>query len=114
MVKSAFELPWDGSFPSGAGASLHGRSWSARGPIRRVEVSTDGGASWHRAHLHGPNQPSGWARWELPWTPRRRGRTSCSRARPTRAGRRQPDRVPFNAGGYMFWAVARHPVEVSA
>jgi hypothetical protein len=22
----------------------------------------------------------------------------------------QPDTVPFNEGGYQFWAVARHPV----
>jgi hypothetical protein len=22
----------------------------------------------------------------------------------------QPDTVPFNGGGYQFWAVARHPV----
>ncbi len=114
VTKSAFELPWGGSVPLGRRRTLHGRSWSPRGPIRRVDVSTDGGASWHRAHLHGPNRPSGWARWTLPWTPRRRGRTELLARATDAAGRRQPDRVPFNADGYMFWAVARHPVEVSA
>ena len=28
-------------------------------------------------------------------------------------GLRQPDRVPFNADGYMFYAAARHPVTVT-
>ena len=114
VTKSAFELPWGAPVPLGRRRTLHGRSWSPRGPIRRVDVSTDGGASWHRAHLHGPNRPSGWARWTLPWTPRRRGRTELLARATDAAGRRQPDRVPFNADGYMFWAVARHPVEVSA
>ena len=45
--------------------------------------------------------------------PRRRGRIELL-ARATDAdGLRQPDRVPFNADGYLFWAVARHPVTVS-
>jgi hypothetical protein len=28
-------------------------------------------------------------------------------------GRRQPDSVPFNTGGYLFWAVVRHPVTIA-
>jgi hypothetical protein len=30
------------------------------------------------------------------------------------AGRRQPERVPFNCEGHLFWAAARHPVTISA
>jgi DMSO/TMAO reductase YedYZ molybdopterin-dependent catalytic subunit len=114
VVKSAFELPWDGVLPLGRRRVLQGRSWSACGPVRQVEVSTDGGASWRRAHLQGPNRGGAWARWSIPWTPRRRGRTELL-ARATDAhGRRQPERVPFNCEGYMFWAAARHPVTISA
>jgi hypothetical protein len=29
-------------------------------------------------------------------------------------GSRQPDTVPFNTGGYLFWAVVKHPVSVRA
>jgi DMSO/TMAO reductase YedYZ molybdopterin-dependent catalytic subunit len=114
VVKSAFELPWDGVLPLGRRRELHGRSWSARGPIERVEVSTDGGASWRRAQLHGPNRRSGWARWTVPWTPRRRGRSELLARATDASGLRQPDRVPFNCEGYLFWAVARHPVTISA
>jgi hypothetical protein len=85
-VKSAFELPWAAELPvPRRHAVLHGRSWSGHGPIRRVDVSLDGGATWRRAQLR----------------PGDGGR-----------GNTQPDTVPFNDGGYQFGAVARHPVTV--
>ena len=108
-VKSAFELEWDATLPAGRKAVLSGRSWSGHAPIRRVEVSTDGGTSWRRAHLHGPNERYGWVNWELPWTPRP-GRHELLARATDRTGLTQPDTVPFNEGGYQFWAVVRHPV----
>ena len=75
-------------------------------------MSTDGGASWQRARLHEPNRRSAWVRWSLPWTPSRNGPTELLARATSADGLRQPDRVPFNVDGYMFWAVARHPVIV--
>jgi len=95
--------------PAGRRVVLSGRSWSGHAPIRRVEVSTDGGARWRRVHLHGPNERNGWAHWELPWTPRA-GRHELLARATDRAGHTQPDTVPFNEGGYQFWGVVRHPV----
>jgi DMSO/TMAO reductase YedYZ molybdopterin-dependent catalytic subunit len=109
-VKSAFELPWGARLPAGRRQRLAGRAWSGHAPIRTVEVSADGGASWERARLRGPNLPAAWVRWELPWTPPAPGEYEL-RARATdRLGNRQPAAVPFNDGGYQFWAAARHPV----
>lgn len=108
-VKSAFELPWDAQLTAGTRVVLHGRSWSGHAPIRRVEVSTDGGATWRRAQLRGPNLPNAWARWELPWTPAAGAHELLARAT-DRSGLTQPDAVDFNSGGYGFWAVVRHPV----
>jgi hypothetical protein len=106
-VKSAFELLWEATAPAGTRTTLTGRSWSGHAPIRRVEVSTDGGASWHRAELgHGRR---GWTRWELPWKPEPGRRELLARAT-DKAGLTRPDTVPFNEGGYQFWAVVRHPV----
>jgi DMSO/TMAO reductase YedYZ molybdopterin-dependent catalytic subunit len=113
VVKSAFELAQGATIPSGQPVELSGRSWSGTGAIERVEVSTDGGSSWRRAHLHGPNRPRAWTRWRLPWHPETPGPTTLlARATDTR-GRTQPDTVPFNTGGYLFGAVVRHPVTVS-
>ena len=108
-VKSAFELAWDGQVAAGTRHVLHGRSWSGHAPIRKVEVSTDGGASWRRAQLHGPNLRNAWVRWELPWTPAP-GRHELLARATDRSGLTQPDTVEFNARGYGFWAVVRHPV----
>jgi hypothetical protein len=112
-VKSAFELPWDAELsPLSRTFELHGRSWSGGAAIRRVDVSTDGGATWERAHLHGPNKPYSWARWTLPWRSPAPGRHELLARATDRDGLVQPDTVPFNENGYQFWAVARHPVHV--
>ena len=111
-VKSAFELAQDAELPAGRRIDLHGRSWSGHGAIRRVEVSTDGGASWRRARLRGPNRPHAWVRWELPWRDPEPGRHELLARATDREGNTQPDRVPFNDNGYQFWAVVRHPVRV--
>jgi DMSO/TMAO reductase YedYZ molybdopterin-dependent catalytic subunit len=111
-VKSAFELAWDAPLPAGRRMLLTGRSWSGHAPIERVEVSADGGTSWRRARLIGPNLPHVWVRWQVPWTPRP-GRQELLARATDRSGLTQPDAVPFNDGGYQFWAVVRHPVTVA-
>jgi DMSO/TMAO reductase YedYZ molybdopterin-dependent catalytic subunit len=108
-VKSAFELAWNARLPAGKRTVLHGRSWSGHAPIKHVDVSTDGGASWRRAQLHGPNLRNAWVRWELPWTPPAGAHELLARAT-DRSGLTQPDTVDFNPSGYGFWATVRHPV----
>lgn len=108
-VKSAFELPWDARLPRRP-LRLTGRSWSGAGEIERVRVSTDGGHRWRDARLL--DGPGGWTRWEHDWRPRRRGAHELLARATDAAGRTQPLRVPFNDGGYLFWAVVRHRVTV--
>jgi sulfane dehydrogenase subunit SoxC len=45
-----------------------GLAWSGRGRIRRVDVSTDGGANWQQAALQDPALPKCLTRFRLPWT----------------------------------------------
>jgi DMSO/TMAO reductase YedYZ molybdopterin-dependent catalytic subunit len=112
VQKSAFELPWDATVSAGRTTVLHGWSWSGHGPVRRVQVSTDGGASWRHAHSRRPAEATGWLRWELPWRPEGTGpRTLLARATDA-SGATQPDVAPYNTLGYLFGAVVRHPVTV--
>ncbi len=68
---------------------------------------------WHPAKLETPNVPEAWVRWSFDWTPPGPGSYQL-RARATdQTGRRQPETVPFNKNGYLFWAVVRHPVLVA-
>lgn len=47
---------------------ISGLAWSGRGKIKRVEVSTDGGASWRDAHLQEPVLSKCLTRFRLSWT----------------------------------------------
>jgi DMSO/TMAO reductase YedYZ molybdopterin-dependent catalytic subunit len=47
---------------------LAGRAWSGAAPISRVEVSTDGGASWADAVLEPARGRWAWCRWTFEWT----------------------------------------------
>ncbi|KAB2343032.1 sulfite oxidase [Actinomadura rudentiformis] len=112
-VKSAFELPWDAQLTGHRTHVLTGRSWSANGRIRRVEVSVDAGATWHRARTHGPQPSRGWVRWEFPWRPKAPGRYELLARAVDETGVGQPAIAPYNTLGYLFGAVVRHPVTVS-
>ena len=46
---------------------ITGLAWSGRGRISRVDVSTDGGASWDRAELDGPVLPRCHTRFRYMW-----------------------------------------------
>jgi DMSO/TMAO reductase YedYZ molybdopterin-dependent catalytic subunit len=111
-VKSAFELASNAHLLAGRSHLLRGRSWSGHAAVRSVEVSTDGGATWQCAHLHGPNLPRAWVRWHFYWHRPAAGRYQLLARATDRRGFTQPDSVPFNDGGYLFWGVVRHPVIV--
>ncbi|MCY1143494.1 sulfite oxidase [Actinoplanes sp. Pm04-4] len=108
-IKSAFELDPGVTFPVGDRVRLTGRSWSAAGRIKHVEVSTDGGTRWRRARLVGPSVDHAWQRWELDWRPTAGAHTLQARASDVR-GNTQPDVARFNTLGYLFDAVVKVPV----
>jgi DMSO/TMAO reductase YedYZ molybdopterin-dependent catalytic subunit len=109
VIKSAFELDAGATFAAGRRTRLTGRSWSASGPIRRVDVSTDGGTTWRRARFYGGSPGGAWQRWELDWTPAAGAHELLARATDVR-GNTQPDVARFNTLGYLFDAVVRVPV----
>lgn len=47
--------------------AIRGLAWSGRGRITRVDVSTDGGGTWHAASLRTPSLVKAHVRFELPW-----------------------------------------------
>ncbi|MFC4014484.1 sulfite oxidase [Nonomuraea purpurea] len=111
-VKSAFELAWNARLPVGRFHILHGRSWSGRGRIVRVEVSFDGGVSWREAEHHGQHLVSAWLPWHVGWAPRRTGAHVLMARATDETGARQPLTTPRHPYGYLFDAVVRHPIDV--
>jgi DMSO/TMAO reductase YedYZ molybdopterin-dependent catalytic subunit len=55
-------------FVRAGSVELTGRAWSGRAPVTRVEVSTDGGATWADADLEPIDHPFAWRAWRYAWT----------------------------------------------
>lgn len=69
--------------------------------IKAVEISTNGGRRWSRAKLIDEQRPYTWTRWEA--TVPVRGRTEQVMVRSIdTAGEVTPDRVDWNAHGYLY------------
>ena len=93
--------------------AIEGRAWSGSGAIEAVDVSSDGGATWHPAELGPAAARHAWRRWTFEWRPEAAGDYElCCRATDS-AGNRQPTEVPWNLGGYANNAVQRVPVTVA-
>jgi sulfane dehydrogenase subunit SoxC len=93
--------------------ALFGRAWSGWAPITGVDVSIDGGATWHETTLSDePASPYAWWSWTWTWDPSAPGDYElCCRARDG-SGRIQPVEPPWNLHGFANNAVQRVPVTV--
>ena len=91
---------------------LSGRAWSGTGPIDRVEVSTDGGASWADAALGRPASPYAWAPWTFTWETAGPGACELISRATDADGDTQPLEQPWNLHGFANNMVQRVPVEV--
>ncbi len=87
---STMTLPRQGLY------EISGIAWSGAGRVRRVEVSTDGGASWTDAVLYGEERPKALVRFRLPW--QWRGQAAVLQSRATdEKGQVQPARSAWLA-----------------
>ena len=66
--KSLITKPSGGDRLAGAGLyELTGLAWTGRGTIVRVEITTDGGATWTAARLESPVLPRAHTRFNASW-----------------------------------------------
>jgi sulfane dehydrogenase subunit SoxC len=67
-AKSVITYPSGGHTLRGRGfREISGLAWSGNGRIRRVDVSTDGGATWRQAALQEPVLTRALTRFRIPW-----------------------------------------------
>jgi DMSO/TMAO reductase YedYZ molybdopterin-dependent catalytic subunit len=89
---------------------LAGRAWSGRAALRAVEISLDGGETWHPAELDGSGDGAGdgsgdhehpwaWRRWRFAWTAAP-GRYRLQARAADAAGNVQPVGAAWNRGGF--------------
>lgn len=70
-VKAVFSRPLDGAILVGRRFVVRGAAWAGENRVERVEVSTNGGSTWHDALVNTPGQPGpqaySWVLWEFDW-----------------------------------------------
>src|SRR2546426_8438634 len=89
--------------PAGHNYRVVGAAWTADCEITKVELSTDGGASWQLVTLLGEPVKNAWRLWEFDWeTPSQPGKhTLMARATDSR-GRSQSDQRDADRGTYLI------------
>jgi DMSO/TMAO reductase YedYZ molybdopterin-dependent catalytic subunit len=102
MPKSEIIRPKAGEMLGLGRNRIFGVSWAGEDSVSRVEVTSDGGATWGDATLMGPQAPYSWTLWEYHWVAESTGEyTLLARATSSR-GRVQPvDHDALN-GGYLI------------
>lgn len=110
-VKSEILFPRAGTrLPAGT-VRVAGLAWAGEERVARVDVSTDGGRTWHAAHLTGLRQPYSWCQWESLWTVTAPGNYALVARAHSESGRTQPFEYDPDNLGYLINTV--RPVEVT-
>ena len=113
-VKSVIAQPGDGSSLRSRSLNIRGAAWAGEASVSRVEISTDGGARWHVAHLGTQQARYAWRLWEYTWNAPKAGEyTIMSRATDDQ-GRTQPENAAWNPSGYLFNAIDQVRIHVVA
>ncbi len=114
QVKAQIAKPAEGDIvPANSTVGVHGAAWTSNGEITKVELSTDGAATWNEAKLLGQSKRNAWRLWEFNWqTPAAAGtRTLIARATDS-TGRTQPVERDRDRGTYMINHLLQITVEV--
>ena len=93
---------------------IFGMAWAGEDAVAIVEVSVDGGASWQRAELLGPQAAYSWTLWEYLWEVAAAGEYTLLSRAISETGRIQPLGHDVLRGGYMINFSRETPVRVDA
>ena len=112
-VKSIVTQPNDDTDTLAPGQHvIRGYAWSGAGAIIQVEVSLDGGATWHAAHLEEPRDRWMWVRWSYLWDAQISGKY-CIMSRATdEVGRVQSREPRYNYMRKNFSAIVGYDVTI--
>jgi DMSO/TMAO reductase YedYZ molybdopterin-dependent catalytic subunit len=115
-VKSFLTSHADGDrVAAGRQVALIGVAYAGEQEVTQVDVSTNGGGSWHTAELLGPpGQAYAWRLWQYRWTPETPGEYTVMSAATDATGRAQPINATWNVLGYGNNGVREHAVRLSA
>lgn len=102
VVKSLIVSPSEGASLPIRPVLVEGVAWTGEGRVARVEVSSDGGKTWHQARLLGEDMLYAWRRWDYRWEPTTGGTATLLSRATDSLGHVQPERSPWNPGGFLW------------
>lgn len=111
-VKSVITSPPDGGNVKLGRVAVHGVAWAGEAEIAKVEVSTDGGATWVPATLAQRHARYAWRLWSFQWNAKPGEHAIRSRATDSQ-GRVQPEAADWNPSGYLYNAIDEVKVHVA-
>ena len=113
-VKSLIAGPSDGAKLKPGAHVVRGVAWAGEAEIQRVDISTDGGASWNPAKLGKDQAKYAWRLWSYPWKPAHSGDYAILSRATDSQGRVQPESAVWNPSGYFYNACDQVKVYVQA
>jgi DMSO/TMAO reductase YedYZ molybdopterin-dependent catalytic subunit len=112
-VKSLITSPGDGANLKAGTVRVLGTAWAGEADVVKVEISTDGGATWYPARLGQDQARYAWRLWSYTWKTSGRGQgTIMSRATDSH-GRTQPAMAVWNPSGYLYNAIDQVKIHVA-
>jgi DMSO/TMAO reductase YedYZ molybdopterin-dependent catalytic subunit len=111
-VKSVIAAPLEGARVKSGKVSVHGAAWAGEADIVKVEVSSDGGASWTPVSLGRGRARYAWRLWSHEWKAKPGEYEILSRATDSQ-GRTQPASPVWNPSGYLYNAVDQVKIHVT-
>jgi DMSO/TMAO reductase YedYZ molybdopterin-dependent catalytic subunit len=114
QVKAQIARPAEGEIvPANSAVCVRGAAWACDAEISKVELSTDGGATWNEAKLVGESRPNAWRFWEFVWqTPSQAGKQTLMACATDSRGTTQPLHRDPDRGTYMINHLLPIEVEV--
>jgi sulfite oxidase len=112
-VSSMIAAPADASTLKSRKLHIAGAAWAGEADITKVEVSSDGGATWLPAKLGRDQAKYAWRLWSLNWkAPAPGDYRLLSRATDSQ-GRVQPQVAEWNPSGYLYNAMDEVKIHVA-
>jgi hypothetical protein len=113
-VKSEIIRPGEGD-ACGVGVNrLFGMAWAGEHAVAAVEISADGGKTWGRADLVGPQATYSWTLWEYLWEVDEPGEYELMARAISTNGDVQPMQHDYHRGGYLITYCRPTTVHVNA
>ena len=112
-VKSIVTQPNDDTDKMAKGVHMiRGYAWSGAGAISEVDVSVDGGETWHSAHIEEPRERFMWVRWSYRWDVDKPGKYNIMSRATDEVGRVQSREPRYNNMRKNFSAIVGYDIEI--